>query len=745
MVVGDVKYKVAYEHTDVVQVLTYLQLYGYASYEKPEAVSNGVLVYAGMPDGGIGFKRLFSGLHIRVLHSPCFYASVCIIGYDLRTEEAGRSLTDVLRDQSIDMCKIVGELLGFNRQRQPVKDYELSGFITVSSRQTSGGVEEHAQACEGEEEVCRNVLATPAPESGDTYENTSLQQDAALFLMHLLHLGGTTFNQDFLVRVGGKLECTSNHIRDACSDHFYLLALQIGPNESTLVQAIRTYLDEEDVAVDCGIDGCEAKGARKAGHFTALPNNLVIQLKRFDKRNVKLSHHVTFPLALSAPRDLPVLNDKNFPTYSLAAVVVHVGDTTSSGHYMCYVRQKQNTGHDLWWRMDDLKINIVDEADVLKAEAYLLFYTNATAFEPHTSPVGLPNLGATCYRNVIFQSLHCMHGVREYLEGHISSCEQSSVCLICELAGLNKSDAAAVYPVGFEVEVKVEVRVDEATSKPRVRRAWRLASVVNHTAATANEVQVKYNGTDDVENVKLERLRPTPPTSKVNMDKIQPWIRKYDLMEAKLSDAEEWTEVVVIVISLVEDDDQVQSQEDVGQQREKDTGKLSFQVSCVHPLSLGDGLRHESSRGDLSFIGIEGLRPRWHYDIFSRDKDFCGWSLHCIGETLSLAELGQCLVNKGDTIEVDVKREDGSTGWQAERVACCHPLTGHFSVDGFDEFFGPGDMETDWRFLKNSDAGTPSANPTTPRAVPGSTDKVVSSGQKRTSKRKKEDVIARCN
>jgi hypothetical protein len=54
--------------------------------------------------------------------------------------------------------------------------------------------------------------------------------------------------------------------------------------------------------------------------------------------------------------------------YDLSAVIVHKGEI-NSGHYVNYARE----GHD-WFLFDDSKVVRVDEAEVLRAEAYLLIY-----------------------------------------------------------------------------------------------------------------------------------------------------------------------------------------------------------------------------------------------------------------------------------------------------------------------------------------------------------------------------------
>ena len=54
--------------------------------------------------------------------------------------------------------------------------------------------------------------------------------------------------------------------------------------------------------------------------------------------------------------------------YELSSVIVHKGKI-DSGHYVSYSRE----GND-WFLFDDSKVVLVSEAEVLAAEAYLLFY-----------------------------------------------------------------------------------------------------------------------------------------------------------------------------------------------------------------------------------------------------------------------------------------------------------------------------------------------------------------------------------
>lgn len=54
--------------------------------------------------------------------------------------------------------------------------------------------------------------------------------------------------------------------------------------------------------------------------------------------------------------------------YELSSVVVHKGKI-DSGHYVCYCRENND-----WFVFDDSKVVKSNDADVLGAEAYLLFY-----------------------------------------------------------------------------------------------------------------------------------------------------------------------------------------------------------------------------------------------------------------------------------------------------------------------------------------------------------------------------------
>ncbi|XP_062192297.1 ubiquitin carboxyl-terminal hydrolase 2-like [Phragmites australis] len=119
--------------------------------------------------------------------------------------------------------------------------------------------------------------------------------------------------------------------------------------------------------------------------ISKLPPVLTVHLLRFDRdsnlKHFKKSGHVSFEenLDLGSFVD-PRSEDKGNSTYSLVGVVEHVG-TLDCGHYVAYVRasrirshQQLSSGSSSWFRASDLNIKEVSLEEVLKCEAFLLFY-----------------------------------------------------------------------------------------------------------------------------------------------------------------------------------------------------------------------------------------------------------------------------------------------------------------------------------------------------------------------------------
>ena len=98
------------------------------------------------------------------------------------------------------------------------------------------------------------------------------------------------------------------------------------------------------------------------------PQVLLIQVLRFNIRLQKISDFVKFPLQLTNPH-ISNGNEQSF-SYQLRGLIVHVGSSLNSGHYICYFFTKGN-----WYKADDSTITPVSWQRVSTLQAYMLLYT----------------------------------------------------------------------------------------------------------------------------------------------------------------------------------------------------------------------------------------------------------------------------------------------------------------------------------------------------------------------------------
>ncbi|KAF5752490.1 ubiquitin carboxyl-terminal hydrolase 2 isoform X1 [Tripterygium wilfordii] len=127
------------------------------------------------------------------------------------------------------------------------------------------------------------------------------------------------------------------------------------------------------------------RDATKRVLINKAPHVLTVHLKRFSQdargRLSKLNGHVSFRETI----DLGAYMDsrsgcKEKHVYSLVGVVEHQG-TMRGGHYVAYVRgdrsrgkEKESNGGYVWYHANDAHVREVSLEQVLRCEAYILFY-----------------------------------------------------------------------------------------------------------------------------------------------------------------------------------------------------------------------------------------------------------------------------------------------------------------------------------------------------------------------------------
>uniref|UniRef100_A0A0E0IEX1 Ubiquitin carboxyl-terminal hydrolase n=1 Tax=Oryza nivara TaxID=4536 RepID=A0A0E0IEX1_ORYNI len=119
------------------------------------------------------------------------------------------------------------------------------------------------------------------------------------------------------------------------------------------------------------------KGATQT-RISKLPLVLTIHLMRSLLGPDKVMGHVSFKEILDMGLCMdPSSEDKDNSIYRLAGVIEHHGRGKDSGHFVAYVRpspRQQTNGSSSWFCASDTDIREVSLEEVLKCEAYLLFY-----------------------------------------------------------------------------------------------------------------------------------------------------------------------------------------------------------------------------------------------------------------------------------------------------------------------------------------------------------------------------------
>ncbi len=170
-----------------------------------------------------------------------------------------------------------------------------------------------------------------------------------------------------------------------------------------LTECLDRFTSTETLSAEAGSYNCQhcstPHETKKKFSLSRLPPIIPIHLKRFShskslKESSKIETKIRFPKSLdlspyttsSAARSKaapssPIVSDADAeeaaytvppaPVYELSSVVVHKGKI-DNGHYISYARQG-----DEWFRFDDSMVVQVEESEVLRAEAYMLFYVIA--------------------------------------------------------------------------------------------------------------------------------------------------------------------------------------------------------------------------------------------------------------------------------------------------------------------------------------------------------------------------------
>lgn len=288
---------------------------------------------------------------------------------------------------------------------------------------------------------------------------------------------------------------------------------------------------------------CEVCGkkvtAMKCVRFKTAPNYLTVQLKRFGAHGGgmyrKITSRVLFGEGLDL-REFMAADDDNEefgggdasippPTtttttpcivldpgpsykYTLYAIVVHLdwGGSTSSGHYIAYVRRG-----NAWYACDDEVVQRVHVSQVLATAPYLLFYERNSPRQPHAPVVLVDTIGGKkkiekkkaeeinrevevpCQANGIAHHKHHDDKLIEARQNGIQSCTVDD-----EKAGDIKKEEEEEEAAKTVGAIPPPAPSSSVLPSPRIRLRRRVAfdgtEVVRFSLECPRRVKVKKNG-----------------------------------------------------------------------------------------------------------------------------------------------------------------------------------------------------------------------------------------------------------
>lgn len=137
-----------------------------------------------------------------------------------------------------------------------------------------------------------------------------------------------------------------------------IISLSINENHKSLGQCLMSYLDMERIKYNC--DNCNTDDHKRGiySNNISLADTLFIQLKRFDNSLNKNKTKINFPKKIEA----------NNKVYIFRSVIIHLGSSLSSGHYITITYFNKD-----WIIFDDDTITIVDNKDLANMFETILY------------------------------------------------------------------------------------------------------------------------------------------------------------------------------------------------------------------------------------------------------------------------------------------------------------------------------------------------------------------------------------
>lgn len=160
------------------------------------------------------------------------------------------------------------------------------------------------------------------------------------------------------------IKCTTVDFESVREETFYDLQLPV-KGFKNIYESLKDYTQEEDLKGDNQYDTEKfgKQDAKKGIKFKQLPEILFFHLRRFEydlemDENTKIMQKYEFyPMIDMGDYLADPAQKQHGCSYSLLAIMVHMGSRSTSGHYIAYIKP----GDRQWYKFNDETISKVDE------------------------------------------------------------------------------------------------------------------------------------------------------------------------------------------------------------------------------------------------------------------------------------------------------------------------------------------------------------------------------------------------
>ena len=222
--------------------------------------------------------------------------------------------------------------------------------------------------------ICREIKMTITGNAENETDKVAIQCFEMIQKMYSKEYS-EIWNLFYAIHVSEIISLEDNKRLSICPESFFMIDLPIPTNlkNPTLIDCFNLYVEGEILSDDnawFNENTNKKENVKKKITFWSFPTVLVIGLKRFNTRQMKLQNLVTFPLDNLDLSNYVIGYKKNSFIYELYGVCNHSGGVLG-GHYTSYVKNANNK----WYHFNDTSVSEVSLTEsIISPKAYVLFY-----------------------------------------------------------------------------------------------------------------------------------------------------------------------------------------------------------------------------------------------------------------------------------------------------------------------------------------------------------------------------------